>query len=832
FLVLAMLIAILLIFISQKSPVNYLLNQCFLTSQVTCLQDIITANSTNILFAAKLNNYLGYSSLTYLQFGSNSINVTLTGIGKNGTNTFYGDCYPMNTLVPYAGQTFCIVKIPKQLVPRQGQKISATYQISYNICTSGEKCVSSHSYSQSGYTYLSFGGDFAEFVALSAGMPTPQNPIIGIGQSVTLHEDAYGGITPYTFAWFSGQSSNCTKDSPYAGNVSQITVSPSSSTYYCYSVSDNYNQHAISPADFVQVVPPPAPLPNEVFTYGTQHTLTATAQLSSDTIEILINNKVVASGTGTASYTICSTMTLQTCLANATYSVKAYEVQTDEYSSASTLTIQKAAPQLSLTAPSNFQYTGSGGTINYAISTLGNQALATLYVNGGDVGSTYTSASYTTSATVGTYNINLQTNGNQNYTAASKSAGFTISPSFLFSGTIYFNSTYSSSWVMVPPPSSIWTSPFIGCISCSSGYYAPPTGGPYSAPPIYYNPLSGISGSASGFNYVSGSGTALNFYYTYSNCTTDYWGYSSCTNYANSAGNINLGNVYTSGSAANFSSVSGSGTTLNFGTDVINLIGAFASGSVSGGPFSSVSGSGTALNFYGSYICTSWGYVYNPYQEWGGFYTYECNGGYYPFAGTINLSPGPTFEGGFVPNPLYLLTQTIDLKGSGKSINEVQNNYGYNFQDNLFMGYGNSSSTIASITYHRSSNYFSGGMTFYFSDPYAWNWCNWENLDQASGDYIGPPQYVQLTTSGDTIYGTASGQDFHVYWHGNYGGHSSSCSQIQWSVGQITYNPSSKTFSGQIQIEENQNYYIYLVGSGNNIYAVANGKYIGAVIVN
>ncbi len=204
FLVLAMLIAVLLIFISQKSPVNYLLNQCFLTSQITCLQDIITTNSTNILFAAKLNNYLGYSSLTYLQFGANSINVTLTGIGKNGTNIFYGNCYPMNTLVPYAGQTFCIVKIPKQFVPKQGQKISATYQISYNICTSGEKCVSSHSYSQSGYTYLSFGGDFAEFVALSAGMPTPQNPIIGIGQSVTLHEDAYGGITPYTFTWFSG----------------------------------------------------------------------------------------------------------------------------------------------------------------------------------------------------------------------------------------------------------------------------------------------------------------------------------------------------------------------------------------------------------------------------------------------------------------------------------------------------------------------------------------------------------------------------------------------------------------------------------------------------
>ena len=446
FLVLAMLIAVLLIFISQKSPVNYLLNQCFLTSQITCLQDIITTNSTNILFAAKLNNYLGYSSLTYLQFGANSINVTLTGIGKNGTNIFYGNCYPMNTLVPYAGQTFCIVKIPKQLVPKQGQKISATYQISYNICTSGEKCVSSHSYSQSGYTYLSFGGDFAEFVALSAGMPTPQNPIIGIGQSVTLHEDAYGGITPYTFAWFSGQSSNCTKDSLYAGNVSQITVSPSSSTYYCYSVSDNYNQYAISPADFVQVVPPPAQLPNEVFTYGTQHTLTATAQLGSDTIEILVNNKVVASGTGTASYTICSTMTMQTCLANATYSVEAYEVQTNEYSSPSVLTIQKAAPQLSLNSPSNFQYTGSGGTINYGIGTLGNQALAMLYVNGGNAGSTYTSASYTTSASAGTYNIYLQTNGNQNYTAASRSASFTIrgQATLIFSG--YWSSQISAAW--------------------------------------------------------------------------------------------------------------------------------------------------------------------------------------------------------------------------------------------------------------------------------------------------------------------------------------------------------------------------------------------------
>ncbi len=183
-------------------------------------------------------------------------------------------------------------------------------------------------------------------------------------------------------------------------------------------------------------MPPPAPLPNEVFTYGTQHTLTATAQLGSDTIEILVNNKVVASGTGTASYTICSTMTMQTCLANATYSVEAYEVQTNEYSSPSVLTIQKAAPQLSLNSPSNFQYTGSGGTINYGIGTLGNQALATLYVNGGNAGSTYTSASYTTSATAGTYNIYLQTNGNQNYTAASRSASFTIaaSGSYIYAG--------------------------------------------------------------------------------------------------------------------------------------------------------------------------------------------------------------------------------------------------------------------------------------------------------------------------------------------------------------------------------------------------------------
>ncbi len=769
FLVLAMLIAVLLIFISQKSPVNYLLNQCFLTSQITCLQDIITTNSTNILFAAKLNNYLGYSSLTYLQFGANSINVTLTGIGKNGTNIFYGNCYPMNTLVPYAGQTFCIVKIPKQLVPKQGQKISATYQISYNICTSGEKCVSSNSYSQSGYTYLSFGGDFAEFVALSAGMPTPQNPIIGIGQSVTLHEDAYGGITPYTFTWFSGQSSNCTKDSLYAGNVSQITVSPSSSTYYCYSVSDNYNQYAISPADFVQVVPPPAPLPNEVFTYGTQHTLTATAQLGSDTIEILINNKVVASGTGTASYTICSTMTMQTCLANATYSVEAYEVQTNEYSSPSVLTIQKAAPQLSLNSPSNFQYTGSGGTINYGIGTLGNQALAMLYVNGGNAGSTYTSASYTTSASAGTYNIYLQTNGNQNYTAASRSASFTIFGGF--SGVIYYNDTYSldNSNIQVPTNYN-WFSPYEGCINCPSQ--------DYNGQLFFYAPPTNQQGQTSSYEPTE---TSITYSPSFS------------------SGGVS-GTIY---------SISGSGSSLAIGYD---------------------SACGR------TYTCTSY--------TCGRWHDSCCHGWetrYCPTTGYINFYPGTVNTGG-----VYMLQNDINFVGSGMSILDNHSSYSYNIQNGYFKGFSNYTSTPSSITYNPSTNTFSGSI-YLFSNNTPSNWCSMQNLDQASGDYFSPPINMYLVGSGSSLETIVTEWDFHVYWHGNLGGHSSTCSYVYRNIGSVNYNPSTDSFSGQTPVRLSSNYNIYLIGSGDEIigmayyttydicglpgcfYPVSGQKYIGAI---
>ena len=769
FLILAMLITVLLIFISQKSPVNYLLNQCFLTSQITCLQDIITTNSTNILFAAKLNNYLGYSSLTYLQFGANSINVTLTGIGKNGTNTFYGNCYPMNTLVPYAGQTFCIVKIPKQLVPRQGQKISATYQISYNICTSGEKCASSNSYSQSGYTYLSFGGDFAEFVALTAGMPTPQNPVIGIGQSVTLHEDAYGGITPYTFAWFSGSSSNCTKDSLYAGNVSQITISPTSSAYYCYSVSDNYNQYALSPADFVQVVPPPAPLPNEVFTYGTQHTLTATAQLGSDTVEILINNKVVASGTGTASYTICSAMTMQTCLANATYSVKVYEVQTNEYSPSSVLTIQKAAPQLSLNSPSNFQYTGSGGTIYYGISTIGNQDLSTLYINNANVGSTTASSVYTTSSSSGTYSILLSSPPTQNYTAASRSASFTIFGGF--SGVIYYNDTYSldNSNIQVPTNYN-WFSPYEGCINCPSQ--------DYNGQLFFYAPPTNQQGQTSSYESTE---TSL----TYS---------------------------------PSFSSSGASGTIYSF------------------------SGSGTSLAIGYTYACgQTYTCISRTCGRWGNSCCYGWETRYCPTTGYIHFYPGTVNTGG-----VYMLQNDIDFVGSGMSILDNHSSYSYNIQNGYFKSFSNYTSTPSSITYNPSTNTFSGSI-YLFSNNTPSNWCSMQNLDQASGDYFSPPINMYLVGSGSALETVASEWDFHVYWHGNLGGHSSTCTYVYRNIGAVSYNPSTDSFSGETPVRLSSNYNIYLIGSGDEIvgmayyttydicglpgcfYPVSGQKYIGAI---
>src|SRR5437773_6096252 len=80
--------------------------------------------------------------------------------------------------------------------------------------------------------------------ALIPGAVTPAAPTIDSGQSVVLKATPSGGTTPYTYQWYSGTSATCSSDATALGTSPVQVVSPTSSTYYCYTVTDSAFTHA------------------------------------------------------------------------------------------------------------------------------------------------------------------------------------------------------------------------------------------------------------------------------------------------------------------------------------------------------------------------------------------------------------------------------------------------------------------------------------------------------------------------------------------------------------------------------------------------------------
>ena len=78
--------------------------------------------------------------------------------------------------------------------------------------------------------------------------PTPTNPTIDSGQSITLSSSWTGGTSTYTIKWYTGPSGNtCTQDSAnvlatyssVSATSNSITVSPTSTNSYCIGVTDS-----------------------------------------------------------------------------------------------------------------------------------------------------------------------------------------------------------------------------------------------------------------------------------------------------------------------------------------------------------------------------------------------------------------------------------------------------------------------------------------------------------------------------------------------------------------------------------------------------------------
>ncbi|MGD0476599.1 MAG: hypothetical protein ABSB29_00340 [Nitrososphaerales archaeon] len=266
--------------------------------------------------------------------------------------------------------------------------------------------------------------------ALVAGAITPSAPKIDNGQSITLTSHASGGTGSYTYQWYTGSSATCSSDTTKLGTVSTQSVSPTSSTYYCYSVTDtSTNAPTVSSAtDLVTV--------NAALVAGA---ITPSAPTIDNGQSITLTSH--ASG-GTGSYTYqwytgasCSSgsisgATSATYMASPSSDTTYYYKVTDSASTPSTACSagNKVTVNPTLTAPvisalpTSVSKSGSstlstatsfsGGTSTYTCQWLEEAPGATVYSNLGSSFACTTSSLPTVStgalATAGTYKFELK----------------------------------------------------------------------------------------------------------------------------------------------------------------------------------------------------------------------------------------------------------------------------------------------------------------------------------------------------------------------------------------------------------------------------------------
>lgn len=159
---------------------------------------------------------------------------------------------------------------------------------------------------------------------------------------------------------------------------------------------------------------------------------------------VAIANSIVSSGSPPYSWqwkidgnlinfqSLSSTQTSNTILLNGgTHIYNSLVTDNEGFSilTQNTLVISTNTLSLNLNLPNSFTYNGNGGTVTAQVSTIGNQITGTLWENGANILTTNNIATFTTSRNAGTYSFVFNSLTNGNYTSASSSGSFTISPS-------------------------------------------------------------------------------------------------------------------------------------------------------------------------------------------------------------------------------------------------------------------------------------------------------------------------------------------------------------------------------------------------------------------
>ncbi len=133
---------------SSVTPQTTLYSQCNIEPLMPCEEALITYNGIGfstytVLFRSDIN-YVIY-------FPQNALNVTTTGVGVQGRQHTFGNCYPQYASI-YT-QVICTAKISGTTHPSYGSDVNSPFSLTYSMCNSySQGSCQSGNYLTTGYS--------------------------------------------------------------------------------------------------------------------------------------------------------------------------------------------------------------------------------------------------------------------------------------------------------------------------------------------------------------------------------------------------------------------------------------------------------------------------------------------------------------------------------------------------------------------------------------------------------------------------------------------------------------------------------------------------------
>ncbi|MDE1857214.1 MAG: hypothetical protein KGH98_04000 [Candidatus Micrarchaeota archaeon] len=130
-LIISLFVAVMAVEITSNPAQQFIGSQCSIQPSLPCTDSVISGYgpANPITYTLAFTNNLG----TAIQFPNNAINMTVSGVGSPGQNSYLGNCIP--ALAETSAEVVCTVQIPGQLQPNVGTTVQSTFTLNYNICT-------------------------------------------------------------------------------------------------------------------------------------------------------------------------------------------------------------------------------------------------------------------------------------------------------------------------------------------------------------------------------------------------------------------------------------------------------------------------------------------------------------------------------------------------------------------------------------------------------------------------------------------------------------------------------------------------------------------------